>query len=35
MARRTAAERGLVQHKTTRAAVVLDLPSDVPALHLA
>jgi CelD/BcsL family acetyltransferase involved in cellulose biosynthesis len=30
----TPAERGLVQHKTTRAAVVLDLPSDVPALHL-
>jgi CelD/BcsL family acetyltransferase involved in cellulose biosynthesis len=29
----TAAERGLVQHKTTRAAVVLDLPADVPALH--
>ena len=26
-------ERGLVQHKTTRAAVVLDLPEDVPALH--
>lgn len=25
--------RGLVQHKTTRAAVVLDLPTDVPALH--
>jgi CelD/BcsL family acetyltransferase involved in cellulose biosynthesis len=24
---------GLVQHKTTRAAVVLDLPADVPALH--
>ena len=30
----TAAERGLVQHKTTRAAVVLDLPADVPALHV-
>ena len=30
----TAVERGIVQHKTTRAAVVLDLPSDVPALHL-
>jgi CelD/BcsL family acetyltransferase involved in cellulose biosynthesis len=29
----TAAERGIVQHKTTRATVVLDLPSDVPALH--
>ncbi|HXT88384.1 MAG TPA: GNAT family N-acetyltransferase [Trebonia sp.] len=29
----TAAEHGLVQHKTTRAAVVLDLPSDVAALH--
>src|SRR5450756_3014280 len=26
-------ERGLVQHKTTRAAVTLDLPVDVPALH--
>ncbi|MGD0703695.1 MAG: GNAT family N-acetyltransferase [Trebonia sp.] len=24
---------GLVQHKTTRATVVLDLPTDVPALH--
>ena len=30
----TPVERGIVQHKTTRAAVVLDLPSDVPALHL-
>jgi CelD/BcsL family acetyltransferase involved in cellulose biosynthesis len=30
----TPAERGFVEHKTTRAAVVLDLPSDVPALHL-
>lgn len=29
----TPVERGIVQHKTTRAAVVLDLPSDVPALH--
>ena len=29
----TAVERGFVQHKTTRAAVVLDLPSDVRALH--
>ena len=29
----TPAERGLVEHKTTRAAVVLDLPSDVSALH--
>ena len=26
-------ERGLVLHKATRATVVLDLPSDVPALH--
>jgi CelD/BcsL family acetyltransferase involved in cellulose biosynthesis len=26
-------DRGLVQHKTTRAAVLLDLPADVPALH--
>jgi len=26
-------ERGLVQHKVTRATVVLDLPADVPALH--
>jgi CelD/BcsL family acetyltransferase involved in cellulose biosynthesis len=26
-------QRGLVEHKTTRAAVVLDLPADVPALH--
>jgi CelD/BcsL family acetyltransferase involved in cellulose biosynthesis len=26
-------ERGLVLHKTTRAAVTLDLPVDVPALH--
>jgi CelD/BcsL family acetyltransferase involved in cellulose biosynthesis len=31
----TPVERGIVQHKTTRAAVVLDLPSDVPALHLS
>jgi CelD/BcsL family acetyltransferase involved in cellulose biosynthesis len=30
----TPAERGLVEHKTTRAAVVLDLPSNVSALHL-
>ncbi len=30
----TPAEHGLVEHKTTRAAVVLDLPSDVSALHL-
>jgi CelD/BcsL family acetyltransferase involved in cellulose biosynthesis len=30
----TPLERGIVQHKTTRAAVVLDLPSDVPALRL-
>jgi CelD/BcsL family acetyltransferase involved in cellulose biosynthesis len=30
----TAAERGLVQHKTTRATVVLDLPKDVPALQV-
>ena len=28
----TPAERGLVEHKTTRAAVVLDLPSEVSAL---
>jgi CelD/BcsL family acetyltransferase involved in cellulose biosynthesis len=26
-------DRGLVQHKTTRAAVVLDLPADLPQLH--
>jgi CelD/BcsL family acetyltransferase involved in cellulose biosynthesis len=26
-------ERGIVLHKATRATVVLDLPSDVPALH--
>ena len=31
----TPVERGIVQHKTTRATVVLDLPSDVPALHLS
>jgi len=31
----TPVERGIVQHKTTRAAVVLDLPSDVPALQLS
>jgi CelD/BcsL family acetyltransferase involved in cellulose biosynthesis len=30
---KTVRDRGLVQHKTTRATVVLDLPSDVPALH--
>jgi CelD/BcsL family acetyltransferase involved in cellulose biosynthesis len=29
----TVSERGLVQHKTTRAAVVLDLPTEIPALH--
>jgi CelD/BcsL family acetyltransferase involved in cellulose biosynthesis len=29
----TVGEGGLVQHKLTRATVVLDLPSDVPALH--
>jgi CelD/BcsL family acetyltransferase involved in cellulose biosynthesis len=29
----TVAERGLVLHKTTRAAVILDLPSDADALH--
>jgi CelD/BcsL family acetyltransferase involved in cellulose biosynthesis len=29
----TAAASSLVEHKTTRAAVVLDLPSDVAALH--
>jgi CelD/BcsL family acetyltransferase involved in cellulose biosynthesis len=27
------AERGFIQHKAIRAPVVLDLPSDVPALH--
>jgi CelD/BcsL family acetyltransferase involved in cellulose biosynthesis len=27
-------DRGLVEHKTTRAAVVLDLPADVRTLHL-
>ena len=31
----TPVERGIVEHKTTRAAVVLDLPSDVSALHLS
>lgn len=30
----TPLERGIVEHKTTRAAVVLDLPSDVTALRL-
>jgi CelD/BcsL family acetyltransferase involved in cellulose biosynthesis len=30
----TPAEGGLVQHKTTRAAVVLDLPASVSALHV-
>jgi CelD/BcsL family acetyltransferase involved in cellulose biosynthesis len=29
----TIGERGLVQHKTTRAAVVLDLPADLAELH--
>jgi len=29
----TVGEGGLVQHKTTRATVVLDLPPDVPTLH--